>query len=388
MSLSAHWQGHPPPQASAAAVTAAGAALPAVDKASEAGDGEGATARAHAAAPPRALTSAESTAEAAAAASAAAAERRRPHSTAAVAAAEDVSYKGDVWSLGVALLELATLSHPFKGGTPCDVADAAVAASLQQRLRGVYTPELRSFLFACLRVCPRKRKSAKELLVHPWLLEHIATPKQFIRWLDALYKAADEILARGLLREQQRRADLGTPSQAPSKPAVSAAAAAAAAETAAAAAAAEAAAAAAVAAAAAARRVPAQNFQPVAAGGPPKARSSASDPSSSVRRTICCSNYSATEELAQALGKPTPRGKGLLSLSTRSKRRPSVGDKPLNKAPPKGRCKHLPETVLQTETALSRVCLEAFVQRPLGNTHIASPPPLDRHKHGPLTEGL
>ncbi|OEH79394.1 protein kinase (incomplete catalytic triad) [Cyclospora cayetanensis] len=105
----------------------------------------------------------------------------RPHSTAAVAAAEDVSYKGDVWSLGVALLELATLSHPFKGGTPCDVADAAVAASLQQRLRGVYTPELRSFLFACLRVCPRKRKSAKELLVHPWLLEHIATPKQFIR---------------------------------------------------------------------------------------------------------------------------------------------------------------------------------------------------------------
>ena len=92
-----------------------------------------------------------------------------------------MSFKGDIWSLGVALLELATLTHPFRQGVPCDIADAAVAAALQQQLRGVYTPDFRDFLFKCLRVSPIKRKSAKELLLHPWLLEHMATPKQFVR---------------------------------------------------------------------------------------------------------------------------------------------------------------------------------------------------------------
>ncbi|PHJ26030.1 protein kinase (incomplete catalytic triad) [Cystoisospora suis] len=93
------------------------------------------------------------------------------------------SFPSDVWSLGIVLFELATLEHPFPSGLSCGLNDEDVLQLLQERLGdGRRSYELRDFLFASLRVRPSKRSTAEELLLHPWLLEGMATLDCFKRY--------------------------------------------------------------------------------------------------------------------------------------------------------------------------------------------------------------
>lgn len=93
------------------------------------------------------------------------------------------SFPSDVWSVGIVLFELATLQHPFPSGLSCGLDDEDVLQLLQESLGdGRRSYEFRDFLFACLRVRPSRRATAAELLLHPWLLEGMATLDCFRRY--------------------------------------------------------------------------------------------------------------------------------------------------------------------------------------------------------------
>lgn len=93
------------------------------------------------------------------------------------------------------MFELAVLEHPFRNGLPGCLSDQHVSSLLQHRLRGVCTPEFRDFLFCCLRVEPQKRKSAEQLLMHPWLLEDMSPLHKFAR--QVRYRVAISRVAFG-----------------------------------------------------------------------------------------------------------------------------------------------------------------------------------------------
>ncbi|PFH36326.1 hypothetical protein BESB_045180 [Besnoitia besnoiti] len=108
------------------------------------------------------------------------------------------SFPSDIWSVGILLFELATMQHPFPDGLPCDLRDSHILSLLQTHLRGTQhrrrrSYEFRDFLFSCLRVKPGKRASADSLLLHPWLLEGMASRKHFKKWIAQVYRRAPSL---------------------------------------------------------------------------------------------------------------------------------------------------------------------------------------------------
>ncbi|KEP61592.1 UNVERIFIED_CONTAM: protein kinase (incomplete catalytic triad) [Hammondia hammondi] len=105
------------------------------------------------------------------------------------------SFPSDIWSVGVLLFELAASHHPFPEGLPCDLRDCNVVSLLQNHFQGSKrrkrrSYEFRDFLFNCMRVKPGKRATADSLLLHPWLLEGMASRQYFKRWIVKVYRRA------------------------------------------------------------------------------------------------------------------------------------------------------------------------------------------------------
>ena len=85
--------------------------------------------------------------------------------------------RGDIWSFGLCLAELALGRFPFRECTPLEVfyriANCTACPVDWKRLEGEQSVEIcplfKSFLSRCLQTDPAKRASAEELMDHPFL---------------------------------------------------------------------------------------------------------------------------------------------------------------------------------------------------------------------------
>lgn len=92
------------------------------------------------------------------------------------------SFDSDIWSLGLSLVECATGRFPYPppdhspaGKAPMgfwDLLDYIVEKPPPALPSNTHSPEFCSFINSCLQKDPKDRKSAADLLDHPWLNKH------------------------------------------------------------------------------------------------------------------------------------------------------------------------------------------------------------------------
>ncbi|KAG6428788.1 hypothetical protein SASPL_106825 [Salvia splendens] len=83
-------------------------------------------------------------------------------------------YAGDIWSLGVSVLEFYLGKFPFAVGRQGDWASLMCAICLSQPPEAPLSAsrEFRDFISCCLQRDPAKRLSAAQLLKHPFIVQH------------------------------------------------------------------------------------------------------------------------------------------------------------------------------------------------------------------------
>jgi NIMA (never in mitosis gene a)-related kinase len=79
------------------------------------------------------------------------------------------SSKCDVWSLGCVLYELAALKPPFVSHDLKSLKKTIISG-VYKRLPGSYSDDLEAFIRLCLKVDPKERLSASDLLENELLL--------------------------------------------------------------------------------------------------------------------------------------------------------------------------------------------------------------------------
>lgn len=101
---------------------------------------------------------------------------------------EKYSFEGDIWSLGIVLVELMTGSYPY-------VESKGFLEMLEQIKEdespnvpnnGHFSPELREFIEICLQKDPMDRHSPVRLLAHPWILKYSQSEADLPRYFQRL----------------------------------------------------------------------------------------------------------------------------------------------------------------------------------------------------------
>lgn len=110
-----------------------------------------------------------------------------------VASQQDYDIKTDIWSLGIACIELATHEVPFQDLKPFAIMDkiAKKPPKVEDMIEiGEYSKEFVDFLEKCIVVDPNKRFSAKQLIEHEFIKKY-SKGKEFIK--NLIEKHIDEI---------------------------------------------------------------------------------------------------------------------------------------------------------------------------------------------------
>ena len=107
---------------------------------------------------------------------------------------EKYSFEGDIWSLGIVLVELVTGSYPY-------IESRGFLEMLEQIKEDEspnvpdnehFSPELRDFISICLQKEPENRNSPVRLMAHPWILKYSQSQANLPRYFQKLlaYKNA------------------------------------------------------------------------------------------------------------------------------------------------------------------------------------------------------
>ena len=84
---------------------------------------------------------------------------------------EKYSYEGDIWSIGILLIELMTGHYPYQKHKGILEMLEQIKYDPSPNLPETYfSADLRDFLSRCLKKKPHERDSAIALLSHPWIL--------------------------------------------------------------------------------------------------------------------------------------------------------------------------------------------------------------------------
>lgn len=103
----------------------------------------------------------------------------------------------DVWSLGLALMEVACNRFPFPAaGEPplmpiellTYIVDQGIPDLADEPEVGVrWTDAFRHFLRACLTKDPKERYSPRQMLQHPWIVGHANKKTDMAAWLREVW---------------------------------------------------------------------------------------------------------------------------------------------------------------------------------------------------------
>lgn len=100
---------------------------------------------------------------------------------------ERYSYEGDIWSLGIVLIELVTGHYPYlKYKGILEMLEQIKYDQSPNVPERFFSPELRDFLSRCLKKRPEDRDSAVQLLAHPWILKHTQSQANLPQFLVSL----------------------------------------------------------------------------------------------------------------------------------------------------------------------------------------------------------
>jgi mitogen-activated protein kinase kinase 1 len=82
---------------------------------------------------------------------------------------EKYSYPSDIWSLGISLLECATGKFPYPNTSVVIELISSIVNGASPEAPETFSTEFRNFIACCLQKDPAQRKSASDLIKHPWL---------------------------------------------------------------------------------------------------------------------------------------------------------------------------------------------------------------------------
>ena len=99
---------------------------------------------------------------------------------------EKYSAKGDIWSIGIILVELMTGAYPYsetKGFLEM-LEQIQYNESPNVPDNGNFSDEARDFIDCCLKKNPEERASAIALMAHPWILKYTQAEGNIPRYLQ------------------------------------------------------------------------------------------------------------------------------------------------------------------------------------------------------------
>jgi mitogen-activated protein kinase kinase 3 len=90
---------------------------------------------------------------------------------------EKYNFEGDIWSLGLVMIELCTGNYPFKevNNNFLEMLEQVKYEASPSLPKGLYSDELIDFVDKCLQKECTMRPSAISLLAHPFILNHTQT---------------------------------------------------------------------------------------------------------------------------------------------------------------------------------------------------------------------
>ncbi len=93
--------------------------------------------------------------------------------------------KGDIWGLGILLLECATGKYPYPQENVLLhlVQNIAEGDSPKLPENSQFSKEFRDFISRCLLKDPGERPSAKELKKHPWIVKSRKSKFNMVKWI-------------------------------------------------------------------------------------------------------------------------------------------------------------------------------------------------------------
>ncbi len=95
------------------------------------------------------------------------------------------SRSSDIWSVGCTVIELLTCCPPYFDLPPMG-AIFKIVSEKHPALPNDISQELKEFLLLCFERIPAKRPTAKDLLVHRWIMQGIQKSKRQVSCYDHL----------------------------------------------------------------------------------------------------------------------------------------------------------------------------------------------------------
>ncbi|CAI2373339.1 unnamed protein product [Moneuplotes crassus] len=102
---------------------------------------------------------------------------------------EKYSFPGDIWALGIILIEMAIGEYPYPfSANYIEMLNYIKTTDTVSLMREEFSEEFTDFLLKCLEKDPEQRGTALELCMHPWIFENAMkdTP-DMQEWADELY---------------------------------------------------------------------------------------------------------------------------------------------------------------------------------------------------------